>query len=116
MVACSSVLATIATIAMDKVENVLATIAMDKDENAIQDTSVEEVGEVRFEGAEENNEGQLETVESNRAVVAINEDELERNKSEQEDETVILVYTMAMKVYVKMVKISKILMKVQQMY
>ena len=43
---------------MDKVENVLATIAMDKDENAIQDTSVEEVGEVRFKGAKENNEGQ----------------------------------------------------------
>ena len=75
---------------MDTVENVLATIAMDKDENAIQDTSVEEVGEVRIEGAEENNEGQRETVESNRAVVAINEDELERNKGEQENEIVIL--------------------------
>ena len=75
---------------MDKAENVLATIAMDKDENAIEDTSVEEVGEVRIEGAEENNEGQRETVESNRAVVAINEDELKRNKGKQGNETVIL--------------------------
>ena len=75
---------------MDKAERVLATIAMDKDENATEDTSVEEVGEVRIEGAEENTEGQRETVESNRAVVAINEDELKRNKGEQGNETVIL--------------------------
>ena len=43
---------------MDKAVHVLATIAMDKDENALEDTSVEEVGEVRIEGAKENNEGQ----------------------------------------------------------
>ena len=63
---------------------------MDTDENAIEDTSVEEVGEVRIEGAEENNEGQRETIESNRAVVAINEDELKRNKGKQGNKAVIL--------------------------
>ena len=50
-------------------------------------TSVEEVEEVRTEG---NNESQSETFESNRVVVAINEDELEKNKDEQGNETIIL--------------------------
>ena len=75
---------------MVKDENVLATITMDKDENAIQDTSVEEVEEVRREGTEENSESQRETVESNRAVVAIYEDELEKNEGEHGSETVML--------------------------
>ena len=81
---------TIATVVMVKDENVLATITMDKDENAIQDTSVEEVEEIRREGTEENIESQRETVESNRAVVAIYEDELEKNKGEHGSETIML--------------------------
>ena len=64
---------------------------MDKDENAIhdsnKDTSLEEVEEVRTEG---NNKGQRDTFESNRVVVAINEDELKKNKNEQGNETIIL--------------------------
>ena len=92
-----------------------ATVDKDKDaiHNSNKDKSVEEVEEVKTKG---NNKSERQTFESNKGVVAINEDGLEKKMDEQGNERTLLSTYDGEKPYVKAMKMAKILMKVQQRY